>query len=196
MNRKLLLLALASSLVSVATAQEKTASNSTPGVTTDPDGLAVVEITGSLIRSSEKVQFNQVQTITPEDIQATGSVTVADYLHDLAVNSASSWGDNFAYGATGGAGIAMRGLSEKYTLVLVDGQRVAPYGFPSNGTDTFVDLNTIPLNAIERIEIVHDVRNRASERVPEKLGYEHVESRPRQEPPGIPGDTKVWRITR
>jgi ribosomal-protein-serine acetyltransferase len=54
----------------------------------------------------------------------------------------------------------------------------------------------LALPAIERIEIVHDVRNRASERVPEKLGYEHVESRPRQEPPGIPGDTKVWRITR
>ena len=78
MNRKLLPLVLASGLVSIAIAQEKTPSNSTSGVATDPDGLAVVEITGSLIRSSEKVQFNQVQTITPEDIQATGSVTVAD----------------------------------------------------------------------------------------------------------------------
>jgi len=156
LNRKLLPLVLVSGLLSAAAAlaQEKTAVNSAPGAASDSDGLDVVEITGSLIRSSEKVQFNQVQTITPEDIQATGSVTVADYLHDLAVNSASSWGDNFAYGATGGAGIAMRGLSEKYTLVLVDGQRVAPYGFPSNGTDTFVDLNTIPLNAIDRIEIV------------------------------------------
>jgi iron complex outermembrane recepter protein len=154
LTRKLLPLVLVSGLISAAVAQEKTASNPGAVASGDPDGLAVVEITGSLIRSSEKVQFNQVQTITPEDIQAAGSVTVADYLHDLAVNSASSWGDNFAYGATGGAGIAMRGLSEKYTLVLVDGQRVAPYGFPSNGTDTFVDLNTIPLDAIERIEIV------------------------------------------
>jgi iron complex outermembrane receptor protein len=130
LNRTLLPLILVGGLVSAAAvAQDKTASNSGPSAVSD-DGLAVVEITGSLIRSSEKTQFNSVQTITPEDIQATGSVTVADYLHDLAVNSASSWGDNFAYGATGGAGIAMRGLSEKYTLVLVDGQRVAPYGFP------------------------------------------------------------------
>ncbi|MBA5845326.1 TonB-dependent receptor plug domain-containing protein, partial [Escherichia coli] len=66
-----------------------------------------------------------------------------------------SWGEgqsgNFAAGA---AGIALRGLSEKYTLVLVDGQRVAPYAFFSNSVDSFFDLNTIPLNDIERIEIV------------------------------------------
>ena len=57
-------------------------------------------------------------------------------------------------GAYGGSGIALRGLSEKYTLVLVDGQRAAPYAEPSNGTDAFVDLNSLPLNAIERIEVV------------------------------------------
>jgi iron complex outermembrane recepter protein len=70
------------------------------------------------------------------------------------VNSASSWADNFAYGAWGGSGIALRGLSEKYTLVLVDGVRVAPYGWPSNGYDSFFDLNSLPLNTIERIEVV------------------------------------------
>jgi len=50
--------------------------------------------------------------------------------------------------------MALRGLSEKYTLILIDGQRVAPYAFFSNGVDTFFDLNTLPLSAIERIEIV------------------------------------------
>lgn len=126
-----------------------------PGPTTDQQNdLQTVEVTGSLIRSTDRTSFNQVQIITAADIQASGEVTVADYLRDLPVNSASSWADNFAYGATGGAGIALRGLSEKYTLVLVDGIRAAPYGFPSNGTDTFVDLNTIPLDSIERIEIV------------------------------------------
>ncbi len=116
--------------------------------------LQPIEVTGSLIRTTDRVNFNQVQSVSDKDIEASGAVTVADYLRYTAVNSASSWADDFAYGATGGAGIALRGLSEKYTLVLVDGQRVAPYGFPSNGTDTFVDLNSIPLNIVERIEIV------------------------------------------
>jgi len=120
----------------------------------NPEELPTIEVTGSLIRTTDRVNFNQVQVVSAEDIAASGEITVADYLRDLATNSASSWADNFAFGATGGAGIALRGLSEKYTLVLVDGVRVAPYGFPSNGTDTFVDLNTIPLNTIERIEIV------------------------------------------
>ncbi len=116
--------------------------------------LQPIEVTGSLIRTTDRVNFNQVQVATEKDIETSGAVTVSDYLRYTAVNSASSWADDFAYGATGGAGIALRGLSEKYTLVLVDGQRVAPYGFPSNGTDTFVDLNSIPLNMVERIEIV------------------------------------------
>ena len=116
--------------------------------------LPTVEITGSLIRSTEPTEFNQVQVISAADLARSGEVTVSDYLRDLAVNSASSWADNFAYGAWGGGGIALRGLSEKYTLVLVDGVRVAPYGWPSNGADSFFDLNAVPLNIVERIEVV------------------------------------------
>lgn len=116
--------------------------------------LQKFEVTGSLIKSSDKTRYNQVQTITAQDIQDSGATTVAEFLRGTTINSASSWGDDFAYGATGGSGIALHGLSEKYTLVLVDGQRVAPYAFPSNGTDSFVDLNTIPANIVDRIEIV------------------------------------------
>ncbi|RKP49672.1 TonB-dependent receptor [Pararobbsia silviterrae] len=151
---------LSAALLSAAHAQSApqpadTAANATQADTqTAPVALDKVQVTGSLIRTADKTGYNQVQTITSKDIEQSGATTLSEFLRDSTVNSASSWGDNFAYGATGGAGIAMRGLSEKYTLVLVDGQRVAPYAFPSNGTDSFFDLNTIPLNAIERIEIV------------------------------------------
>jgi iron complex outermembrane receptor protein len=136
-------------LTSVVNAQQAPSANSP----TDQELEAIV-VTGSLIKSAEKVGFNQVQVITSSDIQATGTTTVSEFLRTIAVNSASSWADDFAYGAAGGSGIALRGLSEKYTLVLVDGQRAAPYAEPSNGTDAFVDLNSLPLNAIERIEVV------------------------------------------
>ncbi|KVE29952.1 TonB-dependent receptor [Burkholderia singularis] len=113
------------------------------------------EVTGSLIRSADKTGFQQVQTITPKDITSSGATTVADFLRDTSANSANSWSEgqsgNFAAGA---AGIALRGLSEKYTLVMIDGQRVAPFAFFSNSVDSFFDLNTLPLNDIERIEIV------------------------------------------
>ncbi len=71
------------------------------------------EVTGSLIRQADKTGFQQVQTITPKEIQASGAVTVTDFLRDAAANSANSWGEgqsgNFAAGA---AGIALRGLDE------------------------------------------------------------------------------------
>ena len=116
--------------------------------------LQEVEVTGSLIRSTDRNEFNQVQILSAADLEKSGATTVSELLRDLSVNSASSWADNFAYGAWGGAGIALRGLSEKYTLVLVDGVRAAPYGWPSNGSDSFFDLNSLPASMIERIEIV------------------------------------------
>ncbi len=162
-RRPRLFAAIALSLLSIATvatsdAEAQTASSATAESADmaqgEPGVLKPILVTGSLIPTTNRVSFNQVQIVDVKDIKASGAVTVADYLRNVAVNSASSWGDNFAYGATGGSGIALRGLSEKYTLVLVDGLRVAPYGFPSNGTDTFVDLNSIPMDTIERIEIV------------------------------------------
>jgi iron complex outermembrane receptor protein len=126
-----------------------------PSSAAAPTQLQKIEVTGSLIKSSDKTGYNAVQTITAKDIQASGYTNVADYLRGTSANSASSFGEGFTNSfAPGGAGIALRGLSEKYTLVLVDGQRVAPYGFAVNGTDTFFDLNSLPLNMIERIEIV------------------------------------------
>ena len=117
--------------------------------------LKTFQVTGSLIRSSDKVGFNQVQVVSQKDIQDSGATTVSDFLRQTSANSANSWSEgqtsNFAAGA---AGIALRGLSEKYTLVLVDGQRVAPFAFFSNSVDSFFDLNTLPLNDIDRIEIV------------------------------------------
>lgn len=146
----------AASGAAATTAQNN--STSSPSGTTNSNGVQQLkrfEVTGSLIRSSDKVGFNQVQTVTPKDIQNSGDATVADFLRDSTANSANSWGEgqsaNFAPGA---AGIALRGLSEKYTLVLVDGQRVAPFAFYSNSVDSFFDLNTLPLNDIDRIEIV------------------------------------------
>ncbi|MGI4857810.1 MAG: TonB-dependent receptor plug domain-containing protein [Janthinobacterium lividum] len=114
-----------------------------------------IEVTGSLIRSSDRTGYNQVQTVNQADIQQSGATTASDFLRSTTANSASSWSENTTNSLSpGGAGIALHGLSEKYTLVLIDGQRVAPYAFASNGTDTFFDINTLPVNMIDRIEIV------------------------------------------
>ena len=50
----------------------------------------------------------------------------------------------------------MRGFGQKATLVLINGRRTSNYGFAQNLQDSFVDLNSIPTSAVERIEILLD----------------------------------------
>jgi outer membrane receptor protein involved in Fe transport len=60
---------------------------------------------------------------------------------------------------TGVSGVSLRGLGSGSTLVLVDGRRALQSGAGNRGTDTrqgFVDLNTIPLGMVERIEVITD----------------------------------------
>ncbi len=60
---------------------------------------------------------------------------------------------------TGVSGVSLRGLGSGSTLVLVDGRRATQSGAGNRGTDTrqgFVDLNTIPLGMIERVEVITD----------------------------------------
>ena len=56
----------------------------------------------------------------------------------------------------GGAAVALRGLGPDATLVLINGRRVAPYPFAQAGITAFVDLNSIPLAAIQQIDILRD----------------------------------------
>ncbi|TVR49543.1 MAG: TonB-dependent receptor [Puniceicoccaceae bacterium] len=62
-------------------------------------------------------------------------------------------------GQTGVSGAGLRGLGSGSTLVLVDGRRLPKSAFGNRSSDSrqgFVDLNSIPLGMIERIEVVTD----------------------------------------
>src|SRR5205085_4802540 len=49
----------------------------------------------------------------------------------------------------------LRGIGSQATLMLINGRRLAPYAQPEFQT-TFVDLNSIPIGAVERIEVLKD----------------------------------------
>src|SRR5579859_6851455 len=53
--------------------------------------LKKFEVTGSLIRTSDKVGNTEVQTISQKEIQQSGYTTVADFLRGMSANSGSSW---------------------------------------------------------------------------------------------------------
>jgi iron complex outermembrane recepter protein len=115
-----------------------------------------IEITGSNVKRVDLETVSPVTVITREQIERTGQATVADALRNISSN-AGSFGESFSNSfAPGAAGISLRGLGQKTTLVLLNGRRVAGYGFAQNLQETFVDLNSIPTSAVERIDILRD----------------------------------------
>lgn len=114
-----------------------------------------VEITGSNIRRSQAETSTPVLTLSAADIERSGRSTVAELLQTLAVDNQGSVPTSFGSGFAGGAsGISLRGLGAASTLVLLNGRRVAPYGLADDGQKVFADLNIIPIDAVERVEIL------------------------------------------
>ena len=122
-----------------------------------PQKVEKVEITGSNIKRIDKETVAPVDIITREQIERSGQATIADLLRNIPANSGNSYSESFSNSfAPGASGISLRGLGQKATLTLINGRRTAGFGFAQNLQDTFVDLNSIPTSAVERIEILKD----------------------------------------
>jgi len=116
-----------------------------------------VEVTGSNIRRVQAETASPVQTLSRDDIDKSGKTSVAELLQTLAVDNQGSVPASFTGGfAAGGTAISLRGLGAASTLVLVNGRRIAPYGLADDGRKLFADLSVIPLDAVERVEILKD----------------------------------------
>jgi iron complex outermembrane receptor protein len=116
-----------------------------------------IEVTGSNIPRTSTETASPVQVISRQDIDRTGKATVAEYLQTLTADGAGSIPKTFGNGfAGGGAGISLRALGAASTLVLLNGRRMAPYGLADDGQKVFTDLSTIPMEAVERIEVLKD----------------------------------------
>lgn len=113
-----------------------------------------VTVTGSNIKSVNAETSLPVQIITKDDIARTGATTTADLMDKLSSNSGGynvsvGVGDS---GQPGFSGASMRGLGSSNTLILLNGRRMANYAFNGGA----VDLNSISLAAVERVEVLKD----------------------------------------
>lgn len=116
-----------------------------------------IEVTGTNIKRVDQETVAPVEIITREQIERSGQATVAEVLRNIPANTGGSFGESFSNSfASGAAGISLRGLGQKTTLVLLNGRRTAGYGFAQNLQESFVDLNSIPSSAVERIEVLKD----------------------------------------
>ncbi len=119
-----------------------------------------VVITGSRIaRASDFESPSPVITLSHESIEKSGYSNLQQLMERIPVNgngAFSTRGNNQDSTANGAASISLRGLGADATLVLVNGRRVAVSAFAENVTTNFVDINSIPVAAIERVEVLKD----------------------------------------
>ncbi|WP_232731312.1 MULTISPECIES: TonB-dependent receptor [unclassified Janthinobacterium] len=124
---------------------------------TTGENIQKVEVTGSSIKRAEAETISVIQTLTRKDIEQTGKASIADVVRSISADNNGSISGSFTNGFAGSAsGVSLRGLSVSSTLVLINGRRTAPYGFGDDGQRSFVDLNSIPLDAVDRIDILKD----------------------------------------
>jgi outer membrane receptor protein involved in Fe transport len=117
-------------------------------------------VTGSRIAHSGDFEGpSPVLTVDREALENSGYTNLQQVLEKLPVNgngAFSTRGNNQDSSANGAASISLRGLGADATLVLVNGRRVAISSFAESITTNFVDINTIPVAAIERVEVLKD----------------------------------------
>jgi outer membrane receptor protein involved in Fe transport len=123
----------------------------------EPVKLDKVEVTGSHIKRVDTEGPSPVAVISEDEIAQSGAASLSELLSDLTMTNGESFDEKYANSfSPGTSSINLRGLGSSSTLVLINGRRVANHSFASELTDSFVDLNSIPLAAIERIEIQKD----------------------------------------
>ena len=116
--------------------------------------LERVEVTGSRLRRADIETPSPVQVISSDEIVRSGAVTLNELLQKLPANNVGAQNEANTVDNYGAAAVSLRGLGPGSTLVLINGRRVAPFGF--TGGATFVDINQIPVIAIERVEVLLD----------------------------------------
>jgi len=120
--------------------------------------LPTVTVTGTRIRGGTSP--SPVITIGSEQIQQEGFADLGEVIRSVPQNfsggqnpgvaaSANVSGNN--YNTTGGSGLNLRGLGTDATLTLLNGRRMS-----YSGASQAVDISAIPVEAVERLEVVPD----------------------------------------
>jgi iron complex outermembrane receptor protein len=124
---------------------------------TAPDApMQRVEVTGSSLKRVDSETALPVTTMTKADIARTGATSTQELLGTIsALSSAGSTSNATGAGSStyGLSSISLRGLGAERTLVLVNGRRLAAF---AGGGGAAVNVNVIPLAAIERVEVLKD----------------------------------------
>lgn len=120
--------------------------------------IETVYVTGSAIRRVDGEKSLPVQVMDSTAIARTGASSVVDLLQKLpAMQGGTMEAGSVGANNYGFAGVSIHNVGENRTLVLLNGRRMALFGGQTlTGFAAAMDLNAIPVAAIERVEILTD----------------------------------------
>jgi iron complex outermembrane recepter protein len=120
----------------------------------------VLVVTGTRIRGLPEDGAVQAFTIDRNEIEETGAASLIEVLKELPVTgggrgtfSTSTAGALSGDTPPGAASVSLRGLGASSTLTLINGRRASIAAF-AQGQENFIDVNAIPLAAIERVDVL------------------------------------------
>ncbi|MBB5370902.1 MULTISPECIES: TonB-dependent receptor [unclassified Janthinobacterium] len=120
---------------------------------TSDNTMQRVEVTGSSIKRLASETALPITSIKADDFVKQGLTTAQEVLSTISMNQSSQSSSQSVGSGTGGQSVAdLRGIGSDKTLVLLNGRRIASH--PFNGSS--VDLNIIPISALERVEVLRD----------------------------------------
>ena len=127
------------------------------GASHEVQELQPLKVTGSHIKRTDMEGVSSVVVVDRAQIDQSGATTLNELFSKVIYNTAGIVDEKFTQGfAPASAGVDLRGLGVSRTLVLVDGRRVPLFPFGQDGYSSFVDVNLIPISAIDRVEILKD----------------------------------------
>ncbi len=109
-------------------------------------------LTGSHLRHLKLDSYAPIDVLAQPELEITGAQTISELLKFLPAVSGNSTSTSVTNGGNGTATVTLRGLPASNTLVLINGRRIVSNGFGGEAAD----LNTIPLSAVDRIEVLKD----------------------------------------
>ena len=112
-----------------------------------------IAVTGSRIQRQDMETASPVTVIDAATIKAEGFTSVDQMLQAQTSMAGAAVGSSTNNGADGVAQVDLRGMGSQRTLVLLNGRRMVNSG---SGADSAVDLNSIPVAMIARVEILKD----------------------------------------
>ena len=114
-----------------------------------------IEVVGSNIKQVDTETASPVQVLTQDDIAKSSSKTVTELLQGLPIASGPMVNDIFGFDSfsPGASSLSLRGLGENSTLVLLNGRRLPVFGV-ANYQDLLTNLDAIPLDAVEQVQIL------------------------------------------